>query len=67
MAEPTFDKLLEEIDRVLERGYGYRVLVGATREATRMLRNDPDEPLVRGEWSHPSVTGMSAFGGQQIH
>jgi len=49
MAEPTFDNILEEIDRVLERGYGYRVLVGATREGTRMLRNDPDEPLPLGE------------------
>lgn len=49
MAEPTYDNVLEEIDRVLERGYGYRVLVGATREGTRMLRNDPDEPLPLGE------------------
>ena len=49
MAEPTFDNVLEEIDRVLERGYGYRVLVGATREGTRMLRNDPDKPLLLGE------------------
>jgi len=39
MAEPTFDNVLEEIDRVIERGYGYRVLVGAMREGTRMLRN----------------------------
>jgi len=45
MAEPTFDNVLEEVNRVLERGYGYRVLVGATREGTRMLRNDPEEPL----------------------
>jgi len=49
MAEPTFDNPLEEIDRVLECGYGYRVLVGATREGTRMLLNDPDEPLPLGE------------------
>ena len=45
MAEPTFDNVLEEIDRVLERGYGYRVLVGTTPEATPMLRNGPDERL----------------------
>jgi len=49
MAESTFDKVLEEIDRVLEHGYGYRVLVRATREGTQMLRNDPDEPLRVGE------------------
>jgi len=49
MAEPTFDNVLEEIDRVLERRYGYRVLVGATGEGTRMLRNDPHEPLPLGE------------------
>jgi len=49
MAEPSFDNVLEEIDRVLECGYGYRVLVGATREGTRMLQNDADEPLPLGE------------------
>jgi len=49
MAEPTFDNVLEEIDRVLERGYRYRVLVGATRECTRMLQNDPDELLPLGK------------------
>jgi len=49
MAEPTFDNVLEKIDRVLERGYGYRVLVGATREGTRMLLNHPHEPLPLGE------------------
>jgi len=49
MAEPTFDKVLEEIDRVLERGYRFWVLVGATREGTQMLRNDSDEPLPFGE------------------
>jgi len=49
MAVPTFDNVQEEIDRILERGYGYRVLVGATREGTGILRNDPDEPLPLGE------------------
>jgi len=49
MAEPSFDSVLEEIYRVLERGYEYRVLVGATTEGTRMLWNDPDEPLPLGE------------------
>src|SRR5205807_3411379 len=45
----TFDNVLEEIDSVLERGYGYRMLVGATGEGTRMLRKDPDELLPLGE------------------
>jgi len=34
MAEPTFDNVREEIDRVLECGYRYRVLVGTMREGT---------------------------------
>jgi len=34
MAEPTFDHVLEEIDSVLERRYGYLVLLGAMREGT---------------------------------
>ena len=33
------------IDRVLVRGYGYRLLVGATRPGTHMLLDDPEEPL----------------------
>jgi len=49
MAEGTFNNVLEQIDRVLEGGYGYRVLVGATREGTRMVRNDPDERLPLSE------------------
>jgi len=45
MAEPTFDIVLEEMDRVRECRYGYRVLVGATREGTQILGYEPDEPL----------------------
>ena len=45
MNEPTLDNMLEEIDRVLERGYGYRLLISATREGTRLLSSDPDEQL----------------------
>jgi len=33
MAEPPFDNILEEIDRVLEGGCRYRVPIGPTREA----------------------------------
>jgi len=49
MAELTFDNILEEIHRVLECGYGYQVLVGAMREGTGMLQNDPNELLPLGE------------------
>ena len=31
MSEPTFQNLLDSIDTVLERGFGYRALVGATK------------------------------------
>ena len=33
------------IDTVLARGYRYRLFVGATRQGTRMLLDDPEEPL----------------------
>ena len=33
------------IDRVLAWGYGYHLLVGVTRQGTRMLLDDPEEPL----------------------
>ena len=49
MNEPTLDNVLEEIDRVLEREYGCRLLIGATREGTHLLRSDPDEPLPLAE------------------
>src|SRR5437588_6967775 len=49
MTTPPFGNILEEIDRVLEYGYGYRMLVGTTGEGTQMLRNDPNEPLPLGK------------------
>jgi len=49
MTERSFDNFLEEIVRVLEPGYKYQVLVRATREATPMVQNAPDEPLSLGE------------------
>jgi len=66
MAEPTIDNVLEEIDRVLERGYGYRVLVGATRERTGTLQRILMSRCRLVKWSHSLVTGISAFGGQRI-
>jgi len=41
----TMRNLLVCIDRVLAQGYGYRLLVGATRQATRMLLDNPEGPL----------------------
>jgi len=45
MTEPTMRNLFVCIDRVLARGYRYRLLLGVTRQATRMLLDDPEEPL----------------------
>jgi len=45
MTEPTMWNLHMCIDRVLARGYGCRLLVGATRQGTCMLLDDPQEPL----------------------
>jgi len=45
MSEPTMQDLFVCIDRVLARGYGYRLLVGAIRHGTRMLLNDPEKLL----------------------
>jgi len=45
IAEPTFDNVLAEIDRVLEHINRYWILVGATEEGTQMHWNDPDKLL----------------------
>jgi len=58
MTEPTRWNLFLCIDRVLARGYGYHLLVGATRHCTRMLLDDSEEPLPVAEmisirnWRH---------------
>jgi len=49
MNEPTYDNILSEIDRVLERRYRYRWLIGTTREGTRLLISDQGEPLLHAE------------------
>ena len=43
ISEPTLANLLAGIDRILSRGFGYRMLVGVTGQATRLLRDDPEE------------------------
>ena len=42
LTEPTFANLLAGIDRILSRGFGYRMLAGATGQGTRLLRDDPE-------------------------
>jgi len=43
--QPTMPNLCVWIERVLARGYGYRLLVGATIHGTRMLLDDPKKPV----------------------
>jgi len=45
LTEPTLVNLLAGIDRILSCGFGYRMLVGATGQGTRLLQDDPEEPL----------------------
>jgi len=45
MTEPTMRNLFVWIDTVLARGYGYRLLIGMRRQHTRMLFDDPEEPV----------------------
>ena len=37
------------IDSVLERGQGYHALVGATKQGTSLLHDDPEHPLPLAE------------------
>ena len=47
--KPTLRDLFVCIDRLLARGYRYGLLIGATREGTRMVRGDPEELLLVAE------------------
>jgi len=49
LTEPTLANLLAGIDRILSRGFGYRMLVGATGQGKRLLRDDREEPLPLAE------------------
>ena len=42
MTEPTLHYVREGIDSILERGHGYRALVGATKQGTGLLHEDPE-------------------------
>ena len=41
MTEPTLQNVVDGIDSVLERGQGYHLLVGATKQGTGLLHEDP--------------------------
>ena len=47
--EPPLQEVRDGIDSVLERGHGYRVLVGATNQGIGLLHEDPEQPLPLAE------------------
>ena len=49
MTEPTLQNVRDGIDSILERGHGYRALVGATKQGTGLLYEDPEQPLPLAE------------------
>ena len=49
MTEPILQNVRDGIDSVLERGHGYRALVGATKQGTGLLHEDPEQPLPLAE------------------
>src|ERR1700761_7325741 len=49
ITEPTLQNVHDVIDSVLERGHGYRALVGATKQGTGLLHEDPEQPLPLAE------------------
>ena len=44
MTEPTLQNVRDGIDSVLERGHGYRALVGGTKQGTGLLHEDSEQP-----------------------
>ena len=49
MTEPTLQNMHDGIDSVQERGHGYCALVGATKQGTGLLHEDPEQPLPLAE------------------
>jgi len=49
LTEPTFANLLAGIDKAMAPGVGFRMLIGTTRQGTRRLQDDPEEPLPLAE------------------
>jgi len=49
LTEPTFPNLLTGIDKTMAPGVRFRILIGTTRQGTRLLQDDPEEPLPLAE------------------
>ena len=49
LTEPSFPNLLACIDKTMAQGVGFCILIGTTRQGTRLLQDDPEEPLPLGE------------------
>jgi len=47
--EPTFPNLLAGIDTTMAPGVRFCMLIGTKRQGTRLLQDDPDEPLPLSE------------------
>jgi len=45
VTEPTFPNLLAGIDKTIAPGVGFRMLIGATREGSRLLQDYSEERL----------------------
>jgi len=45
LTEPTFPNLAAGIEKSMAPGVGFRILIGATRQGTRLLQEDSKEPL----------------------
>jgi len=46
LTEPTLANLLAGIERIWSRGFGYCMLVGATRQGPRLLQDDSEQTLL---------------------
>jgi len=49
LTEPTISKLLAGIDTPIAPGVGFRMFIGATRQDTRLMQDDTEEPLPLAE------------------
>ena len=49
LSEPTLVNLLAGIDRIFSPGFGYRMLLGETRQSTRLLQDNPEETFLLAE------------------
>jgi len=45
LTQPTFSNLLAGIDKTMGPGVGFRMVMGVTRQDTRLLQDDPEKPL----------------------